>query len=260
MEKFNTIMPLVKTVIGSLPILNIPTHELIKSNLNLQLKYGIDIVSDGEPRADMIEYFYQIPGLVKLAKGLRIGGKIKPMDNPSEFIKVQDFKYTQAYLRELNRFDVKIKTAVTGPITLGLNCAINGVEYYSSIKDYRIYSDLANAIQPLIIELLENGSLVQIDEPILSTRFMDIDKAIKIINSMIDGIPNRLMSRMSAHVCGALTKELFNNLLKLHIPTLSLAFSSSLESSNIQVLSKEKVEEHKVKIGVGCISVVAVKE
>ncbi|MCS7116623.1 MAG: hypothetical protein RMJ31_01635 [Nitrososphaerota archaeon] len=251
---------MIKTVIGSFPTSNLPVHDLIKMNLNLQLKYGIDIVSDGEPRADMIEYFYQIPGLVRLNRGLRIGGKIEPMNNPSEFIKLQDLKYAQSYLKELNKNDVAIKTAVTGPITLGLQSAINGVEYYNGIKDHRIYSDLADAIQPLIIELLKNGSLVQIDEPALSARFMHIDKAVNIINSMVDDIPSQSIDKVSMHICGTLSKELFNGLLKIHLPTLSLAFSSPSEESNIHIISKEKVEEYGVKIGVGCVSVLAVRE
>jgi methionine synthase II (cobalamin-independent) len=225
----------------------------------MQLRHGIDILSDGEQRYDMIDYFHQIPGLTRVKGKLSIGKKIESVSDLDEFIKIKDFKFVKNYLRENGKTNL-IKTSITGPITLGTICAMNGVgTCYKNIKDPRIYEDLCEALGPIIKRLLELGSLVQIDEPGLSGGFIGPNIGVKIINDLIKNSVNKQawMNNLSIHACGNLykIKSLFDELLKIDAKTLSLAFSGKQEMENLNLLSERKIEKYDKKIGVGCANI-----
>jgi 5-methyltetrahydropteroyltriglutamate--homocysteine methyltransferase len=246
-----------RTVVGSLPKLHGSIKDAIETAIDLQLKYGIDLISDGEQRSDMVGYFEQIPGLERRGSRLSISERIEPMVDPSGFFKIMDLKTAQKHLKKKDIENVDIKTSITGPITLGYTCAVHGeIGHYSDMRDHEIYSDLADALGPLIQELLEMGSYVQIDEPGLSANYMKPEKAVIILNKMLKSISYNSDSKekISVHVCGDLTKtkNLVNNLLKIRVNTLSLEFSGKKE--NIDLISKEKLVKSRKKIGLGCIS------
>ncbi len=177
------------------------------------------------------------------------------------FYKITDFKILKSYLEEIGRDDVKIKTSITGPVTLGFTCAINGINYYSSIFDENIYYDLANALIPIMNRLLELNSFIQIDEPGISSGFIPPKKAVEIINFMVSNlmVESNDFGKISIHICGDLTriKGLMDEILKLKVKTLSLAFSGRKEKGNINLIDKEKLELFNKNLGVGCASVTA---
>ncbi len=247
-----------KTVIGSFPRICPPIEDSIKAAVDLQIKYGIDIISDGEQRYDMINYFHQLPGLVKDGEKLYIGGRIESLTNPNDFIKIKDYNFVKEYLRGADNQEVK--TTLTGPITLGMTCAINGIKgYYENVNDLRIYEALSESLSPIIVKLLELDSFIQIDEPGLSGGFMKPDIAVKIISNLLDRSIEKenWKERVSIHVCGNLpkVKNLFDELLNLDVAVLSLAFSGKEERENFRLLSKKKIERSDKRIGVGCINV-----
>ncbi|MGB6679702.1 MAG: hypothetical protein WBF08_00080, partial [Candidatus Bathyarchaeia archaeon] len=194
-------MTLKKTVIGSFPKLQMPIEEAIQKIIDLQLRKKIDIISDGEQRTDMITYFQDIPGLITAPKGLSIGSKITPPEDASKTLKIQDFRYAQNYLKELKIDNVFLKTAITGPITLGLTCATSGLKYYSGFNDLKLYQDLSEALRPVISELLRQGSFVQLDEPGLSAGYMEPKKALDILENLISQVSNekRYSGALSVH-------------------------------------------------------------
>ena len=252
-------MQLKKTVVGSFPRICTSIDDSIKRIVDIQLKHEVDIISDGEQRHDMIEYFHQIPGLINFNGKLRIGKKIEALNNVDDFIKIKDFHFVKQHLNDLGRKN-SIKTSITGPITLGMVCAMNGiVDFYKNIRDVRIFEDISNALQPIILKLIELGSLVQIDEPGLSGGFIKPEISTKIINDLIEKSINKesWINSISIHVCGNLfkVKNLFDELLNLRINTLSLAFSGEREIENIKALSKNKIEKFDKKIGVGCTNI-----
>jgi methionine synthase II (cobalamin-independent) len=248
---------LKKTVIGSFPKLQIPIEEAIKKIIDLQLRNKIDIISDGEQRTDMITYFQDIPGLINAPKGLSVGSKITPPEEPSRTLKVRDFRYAQNYLKQLKIDNVFLKTAITGPITLGLTCATSGLKYYSGFNDLKLYQDLSEALRPVISELLKQGSFVQLDEPGLSAGYMEPIKALDILENLISQVSHEKEhpSALSIHICGTLERspELLEGLLKLNdLDVVSLGFSGPKEQRNVKLLSKSLFHE-KAKLGVGCV-------
>jgi 5-methyltetrahydropteroyltriglutamate--homocysteine methyltransferase len=243
-------MRIERTTIGSFPRSDKPLEVAIKDVIDLQLRHGIDVISDGEQRADMITYFEQIPGLSRGRGGLRISGKIKPMDDEEDFFKIKDYDVVKAHLESLNRRDVKIKITLTGPVTLGMTSAIGGISYYSNVKDPSIYNDCADALTPIARTALELGALLQIDEPGISARF----ESPKYLEKLLSSLPDSAIDdgKVSIHVCGSV-KQVYDELLDLSVNIFSFGFSRAQESRNIEAISRASLEGDK-KLGVGFIS------
>ena len=245
-----------RTVVGSFPKQPLPVPEAIRYLADLQLHYGINPISDGEQHYDMIGYFDQIPGLGRGPLGLSVMDEIRPPEHPDTFYKIEDYLFLRRYLDSIGRRDVGIKTAITGPITLGLTCASKGVKYYRRADDVRLYIDLSKALRSLIERLLNLGAYVQIDEPGLSARYMNPKEAVEIINDMLSGVRGEALERVSIHICGDLSKVrgLIDSILNLRLKVLSLAFSGEHERGNVQLFSKAQLEGSLKKIGVGCVA------
>jgi 5-methyltetrahydropteroyltriglutamate--homocysteine methyltransferase len=249
----------LKTVIGSFPPKKLPLQKAIEWAVDLQLAHGLDVISDGEQRTDMINYFSSLPGLGTKSTGPYVKSKIIPLEKPESFSKLQDLRYVREYLSRKNRGNVQVKVSITGPITLGFACACNGVEHYSGMRDVRLYSDFASALKPLATAIAKTGCYVQVDEPSLSIRVMEASQAVKIVNEVLSGVPSSAFDegRLIVHVCGSLNKPLFEDLMSLDTPTFSLAFSAPTVKSNVEAISKLSLQGHRKKLGVGCVSVQA---
>jgi 5-methyltetrahydropteroyltriglutamate--homocysteine methyltransferase len=250
---------LLKTVVGSFPPKKLPLREAIQWAVDLQLAHDLDVVTDGEQRTDMINYFKSLPGLGTKPSGPYVKSRIMPFDKPEDFSKLQDLQHVRGYLKSRNREDAKVKVSITGPITLGFACACNGVEHYNGMTDMRLYSDFAIALKPLATAIAKTGCYVQVDEPSLSIRVMEASQAVKIVNELLSGVPGSVYSegRLIVHVCGSLNKPLFEDLMNLDAPALSLAFGAPTVKRNLEAISKLSLQAHRKKLGVGCISVQA---
>ncbi|MGQ9552217.1 MAG: hypothetical protein ACUVUE_07310 [Candidatus Bathycorpusculaceae bacterium] len=254
-------MRFLKTVVGSFPQKKTALEEAIKLIVDIQLKHEIDIISDGEQRADIIGYFASLPGLGMKPNGPYIKSKVKPLEEAKDFVKLRDLDFVRGYLRKKGREDVKVKVSVTGPITLGFSCALNGLEYYNNIGDRQLYSDCARALNPLITEAAEKGCYIQIDEPSLSIGIMNPKDAVEIVNEAISSLPTRVYEegKLIVHICGAFNERLFKAFMDLDAPILSLAFSALNVRKNMEFVSKPILEAGEKKLGIGCISVLANK-
>jgi methionine synthase II (cobalamin-independent) len=248
---------LTLTVVGSLPRLAARIDDSIKEAVNLQVRLGYSIVSDGEQRADMISYFESLPGLARISNEIVVSGRIEPFEDPDEFVKVRDYRFVKDYLATL-KADVQVKTSLTGPVTLGFTCAARSLGvYYRSIDDERLYSDLAQAIKPIMIRLLELGSLVQIDEPGISAGYLAPEFAVSILRRLFDDLPEDVYAqrKVSLHTCGSLNQRLVSNLLRVEVPILSVALSGAEGLMNLHFLPRKLLTQHRKALGAGCVPV-----
>lgn len=254
-------MKFMKTVIGSFPPKKLALEDAIKWAVDIQLKHDIDIISDGEQRADMINYFSSLPGLGIKPRGPYIKSKILPFEEPKSFVKLRDLQFVRDYLRSKGREDLAVKVSVTGPVTLGFSCALNGLDYYSSIRDMKLYYDFAQALKPLITETAKTGCYLQVDEPSLSAGVMSSKDAVKIINEALSGLSTavREKEKLVIHICGAFNEKMFNDFLNLDAPILSLAFSAQNVRKNLEVISNSALRSGGKRLGVGCVSVQVAK-
>jgi len=228
---------LATTVVGSYPVVKgsglrslfDPFHAAVETAVADQIGAGIDIISDGQVRGDMIGAFAsKLPGI----KGQDVIGKIQPA---SGAITVTDTKYA------ISKFP-KVKGIITGPSTLAHGLHISTPMYRNKEE---LVLDLAAA---LIVEAksLESAgvTLLQIDEPILSTGIADLATGKQAVEQIASSV--RVPTCM--HVCGNLANVL-DEILKYNVNVLDFEFSKN--PSNLDVLSRRDLAGR--MLGYGCV-------
>jgi 5-methyltetrahydropteroyltriglutamate--homocysteine methyltransferase len=256
---------LTRAVVGSFPSFDSDIETSILHIIDLQLKYGIDVISPGEQRYDMIAYFSEVfPGLKHESNKSFITGRILPPDDLNRFEKFKDFELVKNYL-DKNRKNGKVKVTITGPITLGFTCAATlnphggiSIEPYRNIIDTNLYADVSNALQPIANEFQKKGAVVQIDEPGFSAGYLNFIKFRKEIIQWINEYltPDLNPENTVMHCCGRLPKKLLEDVLVQfeNIETFSFAFDGKTEQENIEIISRKVFEDYDKKLGLGCIS------
>ncbi|MGD1005043.1 MAG: methionine synthase [Methanoregulaceae archaeon] len=228
---------LATTVVGSYPPIksggfrNIfdPMHSAVAIAVADQIKAGIDIISDGQVRGDMIQIFTRkLPGI----KENEVIGKVQPAARP---ITVNDTKYaiTKA---------PKVKGIITGPSTLAHGLHISTPMYRNKEE---LALDLAIAVVNEAQALEKAGvTLLQIDEPIFSTGIADLS----IGKQAIETITKSLHIPTCMHVCGDLS-NVIDDILKVPVNVLDFEFSKN--PSNISLFSSRDLAGRMV--GFGCV-------
>ncbi|MDX9692605.1 MAG: methionine synthase [Methanothermobacter sp.] len=246
---------IITTVVGSYPsqpskprnwrekLLNIigsydPYKHAIKIAVKDQIKAGIDIISDGQVRGDMISIFAsKIPGM-KVENGTsKIISRILPPQNP---IGAQDLKFSQRIIKKLGGGQ-KIKGIITGPTTLVHSSRIEG--FYENKE--KAIMDMAEALKREASYLEEAGaSMIQIDEPFLSTGTVNIKTAKKAVKRISDVIS----VPVALHACGDI-REVFEDLLKFNVEIIDCEFAGN--PKNLEIIKDAELKDK--KIGFGCI-------
>ncbi len=228
-----------------------PYKKAIEQAVSDQISAGIDIISDGQVRGDMIKIFAEhIPGMIVDKHVAKIINKI---NIPFYSIGTEDLKWAQKILNKtvqqlkLSEEEIvkkNIKGIVTGPTTMVYSSRIEG--FYSRNQKEDAIMDMAQALKKEALELEKAGaSIIQIDEPFLSTGVVDVStskKAVEIISKDLN-IP------VALHVCGNL-EHIIDSILKFKVDIIDCEFAGIKE--NIQVL--ESISDFKgKKIGFGCV-------
>jgi 5-methyltetrahydropteroyltriglutamate--homocysteine methyltransferase len=238
-----------------------PYITALELAVNDQINAGVDVISDGQVRGDMIEVFARnIPGMV-VEEGIpKILGKIMPANNS---MGVNDLilalKTAQTTSKDfLNSFKGNsklingnvfnknfkgVKGIITGPTTLVLSCRVEG--FYNRDKKEKIIGDMALALKKEVQDLQNAGAcMIQIDEPFLSTGVANLDTAKKALKT----ITNDIEIPVSIHVCGDV-RHILSEILKFPVQIIDFEFAGI--PSNIDSLEQEYSGSK--KIGFGCI-------
>ena len=228
---------LATTVVGSYPVVKRsslrslfdPLHTAVETAVADQIAAGIDIISDGQIRGDMIQAFAsKLPGI----KGQEVIGKVQPASGP---ITVGDTRYALGKVP-------KVKGIVTGPTTLAHGLHISTPMYRNKEE---LALDLAAALIPEAKALEAVGvTLLQIDEPIFSTGMADL----AIGKQAIEMITTALRIPTCMHVCGNLGNVL-DEILKFNVNVLDFEFSNN--PANLDLLSRRDLAGR--MIGYGCV-------
>ena len=226
------------TVVGSYPVVRSvgiksildPLHSAVENAVNDQMQAGIDIISDGQVRGDMVSVFTaKIPGV----QGQVVTGKVEAPHKP---VTLADTRYA------LSRHP-QVKGIITGPSTLAHALRI-GTPIYRNREELII--DLAEALIPEARALQEAGvAILQIDEPILSTGIADMQASLESIQR----ITSQLSAPTCLHVCGELV-GVIDAILKMPVAILDFEFSES--QVNLDLLSRKDLKGRLV--GFGCIN------
>jgi 5-methyltetrahydropteroyltriglutamate--homocysteine methyltransferase len=242
---------LLTTTIGSFQRFSPDLHESIDRALEFQLRHGLDILTDGEQRSDMVSYFAEsLDGLAVEDGAPLVTGKISLKGDPAAFSKVEDLNYIR-----LKYPQKKVKVAITGPTTLGMTCASRKVKgHYRNLMDFDLYEDIALALAPIAKALTDRGAYLQIDEPFLSQGYRDLKERVSLLDYVASGLPR---DRVSVHVCGFIGRYgVIDHLLKLqNVSVLSFAFAGRTERPNVDHLSRKAFVDADKKLGVGATAV-----
>ena len=225
------------TVVGSYPVVKSTSLRSLMDTLKSavetavadQLSAGIDIISDGQVRGDMINAFAsRLPGV----RGQQVVGKILPPDRP---ITVPDTKYA------LSKHPW-VKGILTGPSTLAHGLQIATPTYRDRAD---LILDLAQALAYEAKALQDAGvTVIQVDEPIFSTGAADLAtgaQALQVLTSL-------LQKPVCLHVCGALV-GVIDEILKMRVAGYDFEFAAN--EVNLQVLSGKDLGGR--FLGFGCV-------
>jgi len=228
---------LATTVVGSYPVVKRgglmsffdPLHSAVETAVADQIGAGIDIISDGQVRGDMITTFAsKLPGV----REQEVIGKIQPAAGA---ISVADTKYA------LSKFP-KVKGIITGPSTLAHGLHISTPMYRNKEE---LALDLAAALVVEARSLEAAGAtLLQLDEPILSTGIADLaigKQAVELIASSVH-IP------VCMHVCGNIA-NVIDEILKYNVTVLDFEFSNN--QANLDIISRRDLTGK--MLGYGCV-------
>lgn len=225
------------TVVGSYPVVKgrgiralvDPLKGAVEVAVADQVSAGIDIISDGQVRGDMIGAFTShLSGI----RGSVVVGKVLPARQP---ITVADTKYA------LSRHS-DVKGILTGPSTLAHGLAIKTTFYRN--KD-ELIQDLALALAVEASYLESAGiKILQIDEPIFSTGATDVASGLEALNTIVA----KLKIPVCLHICGGLS-EVIDDILQANVAVFDLEFANNPE--NLDLLSEKDLRGK--MIGYGCV-------
>jgi len=225
------------TVVGSYPVVKgkgfsgilDPYSDAVRTAVSDQLAAGIDIISDGQVRGDMVKIFTsRVPGL----KGTDVIGKVTPPESP---ITLGDTRYAVGQAS-------RVKGIITGPTTLSFALHIS-TPIYRDRNELAV--DLALALAQEAHSLAAAGvAVIQIDEPILSTGIADIVAARDALEVLVRG----LTVPVCLHVCGDLTLVI-SELVRMPVRILDFEFAQS--PGNLALCREFDFE--KMMIGFGCV-------
>lgn len=237
-------LPLMTTVVGSYPTDGMPPRRAIQRAIEDQVAAGIELVSDGQPRGDMISVFTaHIPGFRRADDG--VWEVVDALDLPRAPIAVEDF----ALARQLLAGRAELKGIVTGPMTLALSCRVAPGAPYRGPEDPSLILRLAEVMGREVAALVAAGAtIVQVDEPMLSLALgsrLSPELATDALR------PLAAVPRTPAlHVCGDI-RAIAHELLALPFEVLDF---ENTTIPNLSAFDADELEFANVRLGVGCVN------
>jgi 5-methyltetrahydropteroyltriglutamate--homocysteine methyltransferase len=229
------------TVIGSIPVVGEGT-EAIRTAVNDQLEAGIDVISDGQTRKDMVAYYADhIPGFKVEDGRTQIVGRIKP---PEETPVSKDL----IFAKNLAKGRAEVKAIITGPVTMVFFSELSPTAPYRGFRDEALYRDMAEALAVEADLIQREGFFYfQIDEPSFS-----IGAPMSLAKAAIEKTISGIKGTKALHACGNL-KRTFADIVKIDgLDVLSFAFKDYV--SNFDTVGRRVIEDYSKRLGVGCVS------
>lgn len=237
--------PLLTSVVGSYPSDGLPARRAIERAVEDQLLAGVDVISDGQPRGDMIEVFAaRIPGIARRDDG---GWEIvDTLDFPGTPILAGDFTLA----RELTARRAEVKGVLTGPITLALSLRVAPEAPYNAPHDPQLILRLAEILGRELAALVASGARVtQVDEPLLPRA---LDGGLVTMELASDALREFAATSMLPvlHVCGDV-RDLANDLLLLNFAVYDI---ENCAIPNADAFDAEQLDFAGSKVSAGCVT------
>jgi 5-methyltetrahydropteroyltriglutamate--homocysteine methyltransferase len=257
---------MISTVVGSYPLRKQSPNNLknkilnsfglydeyklhIENAVNEQIKAGVDIISDGQVRDNMIKLFakniigYEFEGNVsKISSKLRSKNLTTTANDLRYALKIMNRKLDELNLSKKERGKKGVKGIITGPNTMIHSSTLEKHAYKT--KEEAIL-DVAEILKFEAKSLEKAGAkMIQVDEPFLSTGLVDMEIAKESINI----ISKSISIPFSMHICGVIY-NIIPDLLEFHVDILDFEFTGNNENINIF----KDYGDDLAKIGLGCV-------
>ena len=237
--------PLLTMAVGSYPTDGLPPRRAIQRAVEDQLIAGVDVISDGEPRGDMIGAFAsRIPGIRRADDG--VWEVTDALDQPGSPIVAPD--YTLA--RELAARRAEVKGTVTGPVTMALALRVAPNAPYISPEDPSLILRLAEILGREVAALVAAGArIVQIDEPSLPLALRAGRVSPELATDALREFA-ALPPMPALHICGDI-RDIAMDLLLFNFAVYSV---ENTTIPNLAAFDDEQLEFAGGRIAAGCVS------
>jgi 5-methyltetrahydropteroyltriglutamate--homocysteine methyltransferase len=237
-------IPLLTTAVGSYPSGELAPKRAVQRAVEDQIAAGIDLISDGQVRADTISLFAAgIPGFRQGPDG--IWELAAPPDLPREPLAAADYLLA----RLLARDRATVKGVITGPITLAFSIRLAPGTPYSSNADQQLILRLASILAREAAALVAAGAeIVQIDEPMLPIAVrngLDIELAERALREVTALVPFPIL-----HTCGDV-RPIAYELLALPIAALNVA---GARFDTLSAFEADDLESAGIRLIYGCVN------
>jgi 5-methyltetrahydropteroyltriglutamate--homocysteine methyltransferase len=236
-------IPLLTTAVGGYPPGDLPPKRAIQQAVEDQIAAGIDLISDGQIRADMIGLFAAgIPGYRPARDG--VWELVAPPDIPAEPLVAADYLLA----RLLAKGRAAVKGVLTGPITLALSTRLAPGTPYDGSGDPHLILRLADILGREAAALVAAGAeIVQIDEPKLPEALqngLEIELVEQALRDVTAIIPFSIL-----HIC-ADVRPIAYDLLTLPIDALNIA-GGRIDTLN--AFEANDLESAGIRLVYGCV-------
>lgn len=236
-------LPLLTTVVGSYPPSGLPPRRAIQRAVEAQIAAGVELISDGQVRGDMIGAFAsRIPGFRLAHDG--IWEVVDALDQPDGPVVAGDF----ALATTLAAGRAEVKGIVTGPITLALSSRVAPGAPYSGPDDPALILRLSDLIAREVAAVVSAGArVVQVDEPLLG----------KVLGGSISPeLAHDALRTLAAiprvpalHVCGDI-RAVASELLVLPFAVFDI---ENTHFANLASVDADMLEFSDIIVSVGCV-------
>jgi 5-methyltetrahydropteroyltriglutamate--homocysteine methyltransferase len=221
----------------------------IEDAVNEQTKAGVDVISDGQVRDNMVKLCannivgYEFEGnLCKITSKLRSKNSSTGENDLKYALNVMNRIFDELDVSKKERKNKGVKGIITGPNTMIHSSTIENKVYKT--KEEAIL-DLTEILKFEVKSLEKAGAkMIQIDEPFLSTGVVDME----IANESIDTISKSVSVPFAMHTCGGVY-DIISDLLEFKVDILDFEFAGNDENINIF----KDYGDDLTKVGLGCI-------
>ncbi len=237
-------IPLLTTAVGSYPPGDLAPKRAVQRAVEDQIAAGIDLISDGQVRTDIISLFAAgIPGFRQAPDG--VWELVAAPDLPSEPLVAADYMLA----RLLAKDRATVKGVVTGPITLALSTRMAPGTPYESNSDPLFILRLAGILAREVAALVAAGAeIVQVDEPMLPEALqngLEIELAEQALRDVAAIVPFSIL-----HIC-ADVRPVAYELLAMPIAALSVA---GAHFDLLNAFDADDLESAGVRLIYGCVN------
>ncbi len=183
-----------------------PFKKSLEDSIQAQLEAGIDIISDGQTRNDMVTLFASKLNGIRMKTRPVVIGDVS-FDSP---ITHDDLLYARSLVGD----NVRIKGIVTGAYTMARSCVD---EHYGNVENLAF--DIAESLSKEVEAISDIVDIIQVDEP-----FFSIDRP-EYGKDLVEIVLKNTNVDKALHVCGDI-KPLFEDLIEIDVDILDHEFAA----------------------------------